>query len=139
MVLLVIGLVLLAVGIVVTVQGLRLVSRARAVPRVQVPARLLDRTSAPGGWSMTVEFPGPDNLPRRAEVYALVSRGLGATPTFSGYVYVNPSDLTDVKTRPQGKVGPGWWLTIIGFVLIGAGIVGIATASIMTAFDSLGS
>ncbi|WP_028048729.1 hypothetical protein [Cellulomonas sp. URHD0024] len=139
MILVVLGLAVLLLGITAAVQGMRLVSRARAVPRVRVPALLLGRIPAPGGWVMTLEFPGPDNAPRRADVYAAVRTGLGATPTFGGYVYVNPNDLEDVKTRPQGKVGPGSWLAIGGIVLIVVGVAGIVAGSIIRGFESLGT
>src|SRR4051794_7332716 len=101
------GVVVVVLGVALIVVGARLLGRAQAVPRVQVPARLVSRYTVFAGDMMTLEFPGPDGAPRQAGVFAAYRRGLGATPMFSGWAYVNPADLTDVKTRPQGKVGPG--------------------------------
>ena len=77
------------------------------MPRIRPPARVVSKVDIVAGDVMTVEYPGPDGAPLRAEVFAAFRQGLGATPMFHGYVYVNPEDPTDVKTRPQGKVGPG--------------------------------
>ena len=38
-------------------------------------------------------------------------------------IILNPNDPTDIKTRPQGKVGPGWTVIIVGSVALGAGVV----------------
>ena len=122
-VILTIAIVLLVLGAIALPVGIRLLSRARAVPRVQVPARAISQVPLMAGNVITVEYPGPDGRPLRTDVFAALRRGLGATPMFSGYVYVNPNDPTDIKTRPQGKVGPGWTLIIIGSVALGAGVI----------------
>ncbi|MEN0129868.1 MAG: hypothetical protein AAGC49_10550 [Brevundimonas sp.] len=106
-------------GIVGIVVGSVLLSRARSVPRVQVPARLVSRQSAGAGDVMLLEFPGPDGAPRQAEVFAAAGRGVGATPLFDGLAWVNPRDLADValQPEPQGDAGPGWTVLVIGIVL----------------------
>ena len=133
------GAVVVALGIVGIFVGGRLLGRARAVPRVQVPARLVSRYSVLAGDMMTLEFPGPDGAPRQAGVFAAFRQGVGATPMFSGWVYVNPQDLTDVKTRPQGKVGPGWTVLIVGIVLTVLGALTAVAGVIVAAVDGIGS
>ena len=127
-VLLTIAVALLVLGVVALPVGIGLLSRARSVRRIQLPARVVSKVDIVAGDVMTVEYPGPDGAPLRAEVFAAFRQGLGATPMFHGYVYVNPDDPTDVKTRPQGKVGPGWTVTIIGIVLLTAGLVVLLVA-----------
>jgi hypothetical protein len=122
-VLLTLAIVLVVVGAIALPVGLRLLTRAQDVPRVQVPARAVTEVSVLAGTVITVEYPGPDGRPLYADVFAALRRGLGATPMFAGYVYVNPNDPTDVKTRPQGKVGPGWTVVIVGCVALGAGVI----------------
>jgi len=127
-ILLTIAVTLLVLGVIALPVGIRLLVRARAVPRIQLPARAVGRVSVLAGDVLTVEYPGPDGAPLRHDVFAATRRGLGASPTFHGYVYVNPGDPTDVKTRPQGKVGPGWTVTIVGTVLLAAGLVVLLVA-----------
>lgn len=122
-VLLTVAIVLVLLGVVALPVGIVLLTRARDVPRLQLPARVVSKVSVLAGDVMTVEYPGPDGAPLRHDVFAAFRQGLGATPMFHGYVYVNPDDPTDVKTRPQGKVGPGWTVTIIGIVLLALGVV----------------
>ncbi|WP_456786040.1 hypothetical protein [Cellulomonas sp. P5_C5] len=121
--LLTLAILLLLLGLIALPVGIVLLVRARSVPRIQLPARVVSKVDVVAGDVMTVEYPGPDGAPLRAEVFAAFRQGLGATPMFHGYVYVNPEDPTDVKTRPQGKVGPGWTVTIIGIVLLVLGLV----------------
>ena len=122
-VILTIAVVLLVLGAIGLPVGIRLLTRARAVPRVRVPARALSQVPLLAGNVITVEYPGPDGAPLRGDVFAAFRQGLGATPMFDGYVYVNPNDPTDIKTRPQGKVGPGWTVVIIGSVALVAGLI----------------
>ncbi|GEK21753.1 hypothetical protein [Cellulomonas xylanilytica] len=122
-VVLTVAVVVLVLGVVALPVGIRLLTRARAVPRIRLPARAVSKVSVLAGDVITVEYPGPDGAPLRREVFAAFRQGLGATPMFHGYVYVNPADPTDVKTRPQGKVGPGWTVTIVGIVLLVVGIL----------------
>ena len=114
---------LLVIGVIAVPVGIRLVVKARAVPRVQVPARVVSKFTVLAGDVITLEYPGPDGAPLRRDVFAATRRGLGATPTFHGYAYVNRDDPTDVKTRPQGKIGPGSTLTIVGSVALLVGLV----------------
>lgn len=115
------------VGPVLIVLGSRRVAAARNVPRVAVPARLLHRWPVPGGLMLSIEYPGPDGRPLRADTYAVMRQGLGATPTFAGWAYVNPENPSDVMTRPTGRTGAGWWLVIVGIVLC------VATAGLLLA------
>ncbi|MGY4645152.1 hypothetical protein [Cellulomonas sp. URHB0016] len=116
------------VGPVLVVLGSRRVAAARRVPRVAVPARLVSRWLAPGGMMLTIEYPGPDGRPLRADTYAVVRTGLGATPTFAGWAYVNRDDPSDVMTRPTGRTGAGWWFVIVGIVLC-VGTLGLLLAA----------
>jgi len=115
------------VGPVLIVLGSRSIAAARSVPRVAVPARLLHRWPVPGGLMLSIEYPGPDGRPLRADTYAVMRQGLGATPTFAGWAYVNPENPSDVMTRPTGRTGAGWWLVIVGIVLC------VATAGLLLA------
>jgi len=115
------------VGPVMIVLGSRSIAAARSVPRVAVPARLLHRWPVPGGLMLSIEYPGPDGRPLRADTYAVMRQGLGATPTFAGWAYVNPENPSDVMTRPTGRTGAGWWLVIVGIVLC------VATAGLLLA------
>jgi hypothetical protein len=136
-ILLTIAVAVLLVGGVALPVGIVALVRARAVPRVQVPARVVSRFTVLAGDVITVEYPGPDGTPLRRDVFAASRRGLGATPTFHGYAYVNPDDPTDVKTRPQGKVGPGWTLIIVGSVALVAGIALLLVALAGVYLDSV--
>jgi hypothetical protein len=107
----------LVVGPVLLVVGGRKVAAARRVPRVVVPARLVSRWLVPGGMMLTIEYPGPDGQPLRADTYAVMRQGVGATPMFTGWAYVNPEDPSDVMTRPTGRTGAGWWFVTVGIVL----------------------
>lgn len=111
------------VGPVLIVLGSRRIAAARSVPRVAVPARLLHRWPVPGGLMLSIEYPGPDGRPLRADTYAVMKQGLGATPTFAGWAYVNPENPSDVMTRPTGRTGAGWWLVIVGIVLSFAAVL----------------
>jgi len=115
--LLLIAVVTVLVGPVLIVLGSRRIGAARRVPRVAVPARLLSRWLVPGGMMLTIEYPGPDGRPLRADTYAVMRQGIGATPMFAGWAYVNPDDPSDVMTRPTGRTGAGWWLVVVGIVL----------------------
>ncbi|GIG21411.1 hypothetical protein Cch01nite_21350 [Cellulomonas chitinilytica] len=121
----------LAVGPVLIVLGSRRIAAARNVPRVAVPARLLSRWPVPGGLMLSVEYPGPDGRPLRADTYAVIRQGLGATPTFAGWVYVNRDDPSDVMTRPTGRTGAGWWLVIVGIVLCVASLLLLLVAGVV--------
>ena len=93
--------------------------RARRTRRVQLPARLLNRVIMPPGFLLTVEFPGPDGAPRQASVLSAVRRGLGATPVFSGWVWVNVDDPSDVIVRPNARMFWPTFLAILGgFALV---------------------
>ena len=119
---------LLVLGVVVLPVGIRLLLKARAVPRVRVPARVVSKVLVLVGDVITVEYPGPDGAPLRRDVFAAHRSGIGATPTFDGYAYVNRNDPTDVKTRPQGKIGPGCTLIIVGGVALVVGLVFLMVA-----------
>ena len=136
-ILLTIAIALLVLGVIALPVGIRLLLRARAVPRIQVPARVVSKILVLVGDILTVEYPGPDGAPLRRDVFAAHRSGIGATPTFHGYAYVNRNDPTDVKTRPQGKIGPGCTLIIVGsvclvvgFVLLMVALAGISSAGI---------
>lgn len=88
-----------------------LARRARRTKRIQLPARLLSRVFMPPGYLLTVEFPGPDGAPRRATVLSALRRGIGATPVFSGWVWVNVDDPSDVIVRPYARM---FWPTFLG-------------------------
>ena len=135
-VLLTLAIVLLVVGAIGLPVGLRLLSRAQGVPRIQVPARAVTEVPVIAGKVITVEYPGPDGAPLRRDVFAAHRSGIGATPTFHGYAYVNRNDPTDVKTRPQGKVGPGWTLIIVGSVSLGVGLILLMVALAGIAIDN---
>ena len=99
-------------------------------------ARVVSKILVLVGDIITVEYPGPDGAPLRRDVFAAHRSGIGATPTFHGYAYVNRNDPTDVKTRPQGKVGPGWTLIlvgsvslVVGFVLLMVALAGMSTST----------
>ena len=88
-----------------------LARRERRVRRVQLPARLLQRVPLPPGYLLTVEFPGPDGRPRQATLMSAIRRGLGATPEFSGWVWVNADRPSDVVVRPRARY---FWPTFLG-------------------------
>nr|WP_297428032.1 hypothetical protein [uncultured Actinotalea sp.] len=108
--------VVVAVGCFVVAP--RLTRRERAKERVQLPARELARQFIPPGWVIEVEYPGPDGAPLRAAVFSARRWGLGATPPFSGWVWVARRDPSDVVLRPHARsFWPGaLWVT--GSVLL---------------------
>jgi hypothetical protein len=126
--------VTVVLGPVLIVLGSRRVSAARRVPRVAVPAQLVSRVLVPGGMVLTIEYAGPDGRPLRADTYAVMRQGLGATPMFAGWAYVNPDDPSDVMTRPTGRTGAGWWLVIVGIVLCVAAVLLLGAAVVVRAF-----
>lgn len=118
----VIGLAL-GIGLPMLAGAFALLRKESRVRRIQLPARLIDRTYVVPGYMLTVEFPGPDNEPRRTVVFSATRRGLGATPHFQGWVWVNMDDPSDVIVRPRAR---GFWplfLTIFGCVVLVAGFI----------------
>ncbi|RYV51707.1 hypothetical protein [Pengzhenrongella frigida] len=113
--------------------GGRLVHRARRVDRVQLPARLRSRVWLGPGYSLVLEYPGPDGQPRIGSAFAFIRRGLGATPAFGGWVWVNRADPADVMTRPGGRTAPGGTVLIGGaiflFASLGTGLAAVIVAS----------
>ncbi len=101
--------------------------------RIQLPARLVSRQWVGPGDMLTIEFPGPDGSPRRTTLFSATRTGLGATPTFQGWVWVNRADPSDVVVRPNARA---FWPVMLGsfagFVLLGgtiaALVIGIGSA-----------
>lgn len=91
--------------------------------RIRLPARLVEQTFMPPGAWLTVEFPGPDGEPRRSVVFSAVRRGLGATPMFQGWVWVDRDDPSDVIVRPRARSFWPVFLTVAGSVLLTAGVI----------------
>lgn len=102
--------------------------------RIRLPARLVSRQWVGPGDMLVVEFPGPDGAPRRTTVFSAWRRGLGATPTFQGWVWVNPADPSDVVVRPNARL---FWPVLLsgfaGFVVVG-GIIATLVLSMAAAF-----
>lgn len=118
------------VALVSITAAVLLARRARRTRRVQLPARLLNRVLMPPGFLLTVEFPGPDGAPRQATVLSAVRRGIGATPVFSGWVWVNVDDPTDVIVRPHARM---FWPTFLA-ILGGFALVATMMLATMAAF-----
>ncbi len=93
------------------------------VRRIQLPARLVDRVYAVSGYMLTLEFPGPDNEPRRTVVFSAIRRGIGATPEFQGWVWVNRDDPSDVIVRPRARSFWPVFLTALGAAVLAAGVI----------------
>ncbi|WP_188037480.1 hypothetical protein [Actinotalea sp. JY-7885] len=107
--------------------------------RIQLPARLVTQQRLPAGNWMTVEFPGPDGAPRTTTVFSAFRRGLGATPMFSGSVWVDADDPSDVIVRPRARSFWPVFLTIFGSVLIAVGIIVAVVLWGMDAINNLGT
>lgn len=135
--------VLLVVALVVggglVVAGGVSMHRQNAVRRVQLPARLLRKVPAVAGDLLTVEFPGPDGAPRTATFLSAYRRGLGATPTFSGWVWVAVGDPGDVMSRPSGRTLHGLLMLCFGVAILLAGIMGTGVVFLDAWMDGLGS
>ena len=128
------ALVPLAVGLVLGAPmiagAVALTRRENRIRRLRLPARLVSRTAVPPGHVLTVEFPGPDGAPRRTTVLSAHRRGLGATPTFSGWVWVDPDDPSDVVVRPRARLFWPLLLTVAGVVVLTAGgVVALVVAA----------
>lgn len=101
----------------------RLSRRERAKERVQLPARELARQFIPPGWVVEVEYPGPDGAPLRTAVFSARRWGIGATPPFSGWVWVARRDPSDVVLRPRARsFWPGALWVTGGALLLVVGI-----------------
>ncbi len=127
----------LGIGLPMIAGAIALFRKESRVRRIQLPARLVSRAYAVAGDALTIEFPGPDNEPRRTVVFSATRRGLGATPTFQGWVWVNVDDPSDVVVRPRAR---GFWplfLTIFGCVVLVAGFIVTMVILGMGALDDL--
>ena len=123
-----IGVAAVVAGLVALVSittAVLLARRERRVRRVRLPARLVQRIPLPPGYLLTVEFPGPDGRPRQATLMSAIRRGLGATPEFSGWVWVDADRPSDVVVRPGARY---FWPTFLGvlgsFALVAAMLLG---------------
>lgn len=108
--------------VVLTTVAIWLGVRARRQRRIRLPARLVSKVIMPPGYLLTVEFPAPDGTPRRATVLSALRRGIGATPEFQGWVWVNLDNHDDVIVRPHARM---FWPTFFG---VAAGFALLATA-----------
>ena len=111
--------------------------KERRIRRVQLPARLLTKMLLPPGFLLTVEYPGPDGAPRQASLMSAIRRGLGATPEFQGWVWVNANDPSDVVVRPGARQFWPLMLTIVGSVVLLFGLMAVAILSLDAAMSSL--
>ncbi|WP_129338126.1 hypothetical protein [Cellulomonas endophytica] len=127
----------LVAGVVLVVVGLVRVSRARAVDRVRLPARLVSRTWAVSGSQVVVEYPAPDGSPLRASMFVWVVRAPGMSPGFDGTVWAARDDPSDVTPRRQGRTATGAFLAVLGGALLavssGLGITALGVAASATA------
>lgn len=115
--------VALAIGGSMIAGAVALSRKESKVRRIQLPARLVDRVYAVSGYMLTLEFPGPDNEPRRTVVFSAFRRGIGATPVFQGWVWVNRDDPSDVIVRPRARSFWPVFLSIFGAAVLAAGVI----------------
>lgn len=123
----------LAAGIALLVAGGRRSGRARAVDRVQVPARSLSETRTLAGEEHLVEYPAPDGSPLRATVHVARVRVPGQPYVFDGTVWVARDDPTDVVARSWGRQTGGFVRIVVGVVLVVAAL-GLGLAAGVLAF-----
>lgn len=128
----------LVVGGTLTAFGAVSMARQRRVRRIRLPARVLTQLPTPPGNLMTVEYPGPDGAPVRTTILVAWRRGLGATPTFSGSVWVDPENPADVMARPGGRTLHGLLLLAFGLVIVTGGLITAATFAADAALRSAG-
>ncbi|MBX9243311.1 hypothetical protein ICW40_00615 [Actinotalea ferrariae] len=132
----VLGLTLL-IGPAMIAGAVALSRKESRVRRIQLPARLVEKTHVISGYMLTVEFPGPDNEPRRTVLFSAIRRGIGATPEFQGWVWVNRDDPSDVIVRPRARSFWPVFLTIAGSVVLVAGFITTAVILGLGALDDL--
>lgn len=106
--------------------GAAALSRAeRRITRIQLPARLITKVWVVPGYLLTVEFPGPDGAPRQAKVFSAIRQGIGATPPFNGFVWVDRDDPSDVIVRPRARTFWPVFLTVAGSIVLVFGLIGV--------------
>jgi hypothetical protein len=124
------------VGLVLVIAGSRRLRRAKNVDRIVLPARIVSHAWVGPGVMYILEYAGPTGEALRASVFSAIRRGLGATPTFAGLVYVNRADPTDVVVRAGGRKGVGLWLLIPGIALLVVGVVLVIVSRFGSAVSS---
>lgn len=132
----VLGLTLL-LGPAMLAGAMALSRRESRVSRIQLPARLVSKAYAISGYLLTLEFPGPDGAPRQTVVFSATRRGLGATPHFGGWVWVNRADPSDVIVRPRARSFWPVFLIVAGSAVLVAGLVATVVIWGIGAMDDL--
>lgn len=117
--------------------AITLTRKERRISRIQLPARLVSKVWVVPGFMLNLEFPGPDGAPRRTSVFSAMRRGLGATPHFGGWVWVNRADPSDVIVRPRARAFWPVFLSVAGGIVLVFGLVATVVIWGIGAMDAL--